>query len=98
MITGIANEQERCLELRNCINALPEKHRDCLEFLMFHLVRVSHKESINKMTTKNLAVVFAPTILRHKSLDREIQDFQAKNDALEFMIARSESIFNVHDD
>lgn len=26
---------------------LPQKHRDCLEFLMFHLVRVAGREKEN---------------------------------------------------
>lgn len=29
------------------VNMLPPKHRDCLEFLMFHLVRVASREREN---------------------------------------------------
>lgn len=33
--------------MRKTINMLPAKHRDCLEFLMFHLVRVAGREREN---------------------------------------------------
>jgi hypothetical protein len=33
--------------MRKTINMLPVKHRDCLEFLMFHLVRVAGREREN---------------------------------------------------
>ena len=40
-------ETERCAHLRKTINLLPPKHRDCLEFLMFHLARVASREREN---------------------------------------------------
>ena len=46
------------------------------------------------MTTKNLAVVFAPTIMRDSSLEREMTDMHAKNSAIQFMIENNKSIFN----
>lgn len=44
---AIQNETERCAHLRKTINMLPPKHRDCLEFLMFHLARVASREREN---------------------------------------------------
>jgi hypothetical protein len=46
-ILAIENDQERCAHLRTTFNMLPPKHRDCLEFLIFHLVRVANRESEN---------------------------------------------------
>ena len=43
----IQNEIERCAHLSKTMNMLPPKHRDCLEFLMFHLVRVASREREN---------------------------------------------------
>ncbi|KAA8573916.1 hypothetical protein EYC84_005461 [Monilinia fructicola] len=91
---SIEDNAERCTHLRNTVNMLPPKHRDCLEFLIFHLVRVAKRESENLMTPKNLAVVFAPTIMRDHSIDREMTDMHAKNQAVQFVIEnRNLSLF-----
>jgi hypothetical protein len=47
VFVAIQNETERCAHLRKTVNMLPPKHRDCLEFLMFHLVRVASREREN---------------------------------------------------
>ncbi|PSR83692.1 hypothetical protein BD289DRAFT_461235 [Coniella lustricola] len=86
-------DEERCAHLRKTVNMLPQKHRDCLEFLMFHLARVAQRQPENLMSPKNLAVVFAPTIMRDHSLEREMTDMHAKNLAVQFMIEQSNQIF-----
>ncbi|CZT00755.1 related to RGA1-RHO-type GTPase-activating protein for Cdc42p [Rhynchosporium graminicola] len=86
-------DSERCAHLKRTFSMLPDKHRDCLEFLMFHLSRVATRESENLMTTKNLAVVFAPTIMRDHSLEREMTDMHSKNTAMQFIIEHSHEIF-----
>ena len=94
---------------------LPEKHKDCLEFLVFHLARVAKREPENlvsfcaspsqdllstsgltkrcQMSPKNLAVVFAPTIMRDRNIEREMSDMHAKNLAVQFVIDNSDRIF-----
>ena len=100
---------ERCAHLRKTFNMLPPKHRDCLEFLMFHIARVAQRERENlvclviyifmksiltvQMSPKNLAVVFAPTILHHQNIEREMIDTRAKNLAVQFVIENSDTIF-----
>ncbi|KAH8592960.1 hypothetical protein B0O99DRAFT_516827 [Bisporella sp. PMI_857] len=91
--TSVENKRERCAHLRKTFNMLPSRHRDCLEFLVFHLVRVADRQKENLMTPKNLAVVFAPTIMRDTSLEREMSDMHAKNNAIEFVIENSDEIF-----
>lgn len=46
-----------------------------------------------QMSPKNLAVVFAPTIMRDTSLEREMTDMHAKNLAIQFVIENSNTIF-----
>ena len=46
-----------------------------------------------QMTPKNLAVVFAPTIMRDHSLEREMTDMHSKNNAVQFVIENSHEIF-----
>jgi len=45
------------------------------------------------MTPKNIAVVFAPTIMRDHTIEREMTDMQARNDAVQFVIENSHEIF-----
>ncbi|KAF4451176.1 rho GTPase activator Rga [Fusarium albosuccineum] len=90
---AIVDETERSDHLRKTFASMPQRHRDCLEFLMFHLVRVAQREPENLMSPKNLAVVFAPTIMRDTSLEREMTDMHAKNLAIQFVIENSSTIF-----
>ncbi|KAH6659793.1 hypothetical protein BKA67DRAFT_28952 [Truncatella angustata] len=93
-VNSIADTEEKCDHLRKTFNLLPQKHRDCLEFLMFHLVRVAQRERENLMSPKNLAVVFAPTIMRDKTIEREMTDMHVKNLAVQFIIENSQTIFS----
>ncbi|KAG6001509.1 hypothetical protein E4U21_004281 [Claviceps maximensis] len=91
---AIVDEDERCLHLRKSFATMPERHRDCLEFLMFHLHRVAKREPENLMSPKNLAVVFAPTIMRDLSIEREMTDMHSKNIAVQFVIENTNRIFD----
>ncbi|KAH8659137.1 hypothetical protein BGZ60DRAFT_531053 [Tricladium varicosporioides] len=87
---SIEDEQERCAHLRKTFNMLPVKHRDCLEFLVFHLARVAAREGENLMTPRNLSVVFAPTIMRDTSLEREMTDMSTKSQSVQWIIEHPE--------
>ncbi|KAI1294280.1 rho GTPase activator Rga [Xylaria venustula] len=91
---SLASDSEKCTHLQNVFNQLPRQHKDCLEFLMFHLSRVAGRESENLMTPRNLAVVFAPTIMRDTNIEREMTDMHAKNIAVQFIIENSQNIFS----
>ncbi|KAG6000015.1 hypothetical protein E4U54_001583 [Claviceps lovelessii] len=91
---AIVDEEERCLHLKKSFATMPQRHRDCLEFLMFHLHRVAQREPENLMSPKNLAVVFAPTIMRDLSIEREMTDMHSKNIAVQFVIENTNRIFD----
>lgn len=88
-----AERELRVETMRVAINELPTRHRDCLEFLIFHLVRVVERERENLMTSLNVAVVFAPTVMRPESVTREMSDMQAKNMAVQFLIENCQGVF-----
>ncbi|KAI0478639.1 hypothetical protein GGR56DRAFT_331360 [Xylariaceae sp. FL0804] len=90
---SLSSDAEKCAHLQNVFDSLPRQHKDCLEFLMFHLSRVTTRERENLMTPKNLAVVFAPTIMRDTNIEREMTDMHAKNLAVQFIIENSHNIF-----
>ncbi|KAJ5315589.1 hypothetical protein N7476_005896 [Penicillium atrosanguineum] len=79
--------------LQRNLGELPRVHRDVLEFLVFHLRRVVERQEENLMTSQNVAVVFAPTIMRPESLAREMTDVQKKNDILKFLVDNCQDIF-----
>lgn len=91
---SLSSDSEKCDHLQNVFNQLPRQHKDCLEFLMFHLSRVASRESENLMTPRNLAVVFAPTIMRDTNIEREMTDTHTKTLAVQFIIENSHSIFS----
>ncbi|KAJ5135746.1 Rho GTPase activation protein [Penicillium bovifimosum] len=72
---------------------LPRVHRDVLEFLIFHLRRVVDRHEENLMTSQNIAVVFAPTLMRPESITREMTDVQKKNDVLKFLVENCQEVF-----
>ena len=91
--TTVSSPEERIHLMRSAIAGLPAHHRECLEFLIFHLARVVEREKENLMTSLNCAVVFAPTIMRPESIAREMSDTQAKNGAVQFLIENCHAIF-----
>lgn len=79
--------------LQKSLDELPSVHREVLKFLIFHLQRVVRFQDKNLMTFENIAVVFAPTIMRPESLAREMTDVKKKNDVLKFMVENCKEIF-----
>lgn len=47
------------------------------------------------MTSLNLAVVFAPTIMRPVSVEQEMQDMQAQRTVVQSILENNKSIFVV---
>lgn len=85
--------EHRVQLMRLAITGLPPVHRTCLEVLIFHLARVVDHEKVNLMTSLNVAVVFAPTVMRPESLAREMSESQAKNQAVQFLIENCHGVF-----
>jgi len=50
------------------------------------------------MTPTNLAVVFAPTIMRPESVEREMEDIQAQRQAVQCLLELSDRIFGGNED
>lgn len=89
----ITDQSARIEHLQKSLQELPRVHQDVLEFLMFHLKRVVEREKENLMTSQNIAVVFAPTIMRPESLAREMSDVQKKNEVLKFLVDNCQEVF-----
>lgn len=91
--TTVPEASLRTESMRQALNELPRVHYEVLEYLMQHLTRVAALEKQNLMTSMNLAVVFAPTIMRPESLGRELTDTKSKNEAVIWMMENVSTIF-----
>ncbi|KAL4934614.1 putative Rho GTPase activator Rga [Aspergillus undulatus] len=89
----ISSHSGRVETLQKSLGELPRVHQDVLEFLVFHLKRVVEREKENLMTSQNIAVVFAPTIMRPQSLAREMTDVQKKNEVVKFLVDNCQEVF-----
>ncbi|XP_022613576.1 rho GTPase-activating protein 31-like [Seriola dumerili] len=84
---AIQLEEERLVKIRDVLKELPTLHYRTLEFLMHHLVRMASHSSETNMHARNLAIVWAPNLLRSK--DIEATGF---NGTAAFMEVRVQSI------
>lgn len=91
--TGIAEPSLRVEALARALSDLPKVHWDVLEHLMLHLSRVVARNEENLMTSSNIAVVFAPTIMRPESLSQEMTDTAKKNEVVQFLVENCRTVF-----
>ncbi|KAM6432369.1 rho GTPase-activating protein 32 isoform 2-T3 [Liasis olivaceus] len=64
-----ATDEERLVKIHDVIQQLPPPHYRTLEFLMRHLSHLAEYCAITNMHTKNLAIVWAPNLLRSKQIE-----------------------------
>ncbi|XP_052391142.1 rho GTPase-activating protein 30 [Carassius gibelio] len=62
-------EDERLVKIKEVLKDLPALHYRTLEFLMRHLVKMSTFASQTNMHSRNLAIVWAPNLLRSKDIE-----------------------------
>uniref|UniRef100_A0A8C7U378 Rho GTPase-activating protein 32 n=1 Tax=Oncorhynchus mykiss TaxID=8022 RepID=A0A8C7U378_ONCMY len=64
-----ATDEERLIKIHDVIQQLPPPHYRTLEFLMRHLSQLATFSYITNMHSKNLAIVWAPNLLRSKQIE-----------------------------
>ena len=90
---GISETTARVEALARALSDLPKVHWDVLDHLMMHLSRVVERSDENLMSSSNVAVVFAPTIMRPESLSREMTDTAKKNEVVQFLVENCHGVF-----
>ncbi|KAI8063501.1 hypothetical protein BC940DRAFT_307363 [Gongronella butleri] len=85
-----SNKLETVCEL---LLRLPKAHYDTLAALMFHLDRIQLHNEENRMTIKNLALVFGPTLMRSQDSSRDLMDMGVKNAVVEYLISHVYELF-----
>ncbi|GFY50175.1 hypothetical protein TNIN_132391 [Trichonephila inaurata madagascariensis] len=63
------NEDVRLLKVRDVVQQLPPPHFRTLQYLLSHLARVASHGEETGMTPKNIAIVWAPNLLRSRDVE-----------------------------
>ncbi|XP_073469154.1 rho GTPase-activating protein 42 isoform X2 [Aquarana catesbeiana] len=81
------------------VHKLPEKHREMLDILIKHLVKVSLHSQQNLMTVSNLGVIFGPTLMRaQEETVAAMMNIKFQNIVVEILIEHYEKIFHTAPD
>ncbi|XP_040573239.2 uncharacterized protein [Lepeophtheirus salmonis] len=93
-----SSENQRLILLRDVVQQLPPPNYRTLEYLSRHLYRVSLRGNETGMTAKNVAIVWAPNLLRSKSLEvggvAALQGVGIQAVVTEYLIRYCELIFS----
>ena len=88
----IAEKDARLEAMAVALKELPRVNYEVLQYLMRHLARVVEQEKENLMTSMNVAVVFAPTIMRPESIARELGEVKGKNESVQWIVENVERV------
>ncbi|XP_035478885.2 rho GTPase-activating protein 32 isoform X2 [Scophthalmus maximus] len=96
-----ATDEERLVKIHNVIQQLPPPHYRTLEFLMRHLSRLATFSPITSMHTKNLAIVWAPNLLRSRQIESAcfsgtaaFMEVRIQSVVVEFILNNTEALFS----
>ncbi|KAK9884337.1 hypothetical protein WA026_005287 [Henosepilachna vigintioctopunctata] len=93
-------DHEKLLKMREAVQKLPPPHYRTLEYLMRHLARVAKHGASTGMTTRNVAIVWAPNLLRCAELEdggvTALQGVGVQAVVTEFLICFAHLIFCDH--
>ncbi|BES94829.1 cdc42 GTPase-activating protein [Nesidiocoris tenuis] len=100
-VAAVQSPNDQRLEnMRRVVQKLPPPHYRTLEYLMGHLGRVCGHSRGTGMTARNVAIVWAPNLLRCRSLDQGVAALQGvgvQAVVTEFLILYAPLIFNALD-
>ncbi|XP_043215545.1 rho GTPase-activating protein 33-like [Amphibalanus amphitrite] len=90
-------EPQRLARVREVTQQLPPPHYRTLEFLVRHLARVATHHRSTGMTAKNLAIVWAPNLVRSQHLElggvAALQGIGVQAVIVEYLIGSCELVF-----
>ncbi|XP_063295361.1 rho GTPase-activating protein 30 [Pelobates fuscus] len=97
---AIQLEQERLVKIKDVLKDLPRPHYRTLEYLMRHLVRMASFSSQTNMHARNLAIVWAPNLLRSKDIEASgfngtaaFMEVRIQSIVVEFILTHVEQLF-----
>lgn len=98
---SVRGDHERLLHIQRVIRELPTPHFKTLEYLTKHLAHLATLSTETNMHTRNLALVWAPNLLRSKDIeassgngDMAFQEVRIQQSVVEFILNHTEQIFS----
>ncbi|XP_040006994.1 rho GTPase-activating protein 31 [Xiphias gladius] len=98
---SVQGDHERLLYIQKVIKELPTPHFRTLEYLTKHLAHLATLSTQTNMHTRNLALVWAPNLLRSKNIeascangDMAFQEVRIQQSVVEFILNHTEQIFS----
>ncbi|XP_069492025.1 rho GTPase-activating protein 31 [Ambystoma mexicanum] len=94
-------EREQLARIQHVIQELPPTHYRTLEYLSKHLSNIASFSSMTNMHTRNLALVWAPNLLRSKEIeasgcngDAAFLEVRVQQVVIEFILNHVDELFN----
>uniref|UniRef100_A0A8D0GSK3 Rho GTPase activating protein 31 n=1 Tax=Sphenodon punctatus TaxID=8508 RepID=A0A8D0GSK3_SPHPU len=94
-------EEEQLAQIQNVIEELPPSHYRTLEYLIKHLTHLASFSNVTNMHSRNLALVWAPNLLRSKETeaigcngDAAFLEVRVQQLVIEFILNHVDEIFN----
>uniref|UniRef100_A0A7M4E7I2 Rho GTPase activating protein 31 n=1 Tax=Crocodylus porosus TaxID=8502 RepID=A0A7M4E7I2_CROPO len=94
-------EDQQLAQIQNVIQELPSSHYRTLEYLIKHLTHLASFSNMTNMHTRNLALVWAPNLLRSKEIeaigcngDAAFLEVRVQQLVIEFILNHVDQIFN----
>ncbi|KPP66412.1 rho GTPase-activating protein 33-like [Scleropages formosus] len=98
---GTMTEDERMVKVHDVIQQLPPPHYRTLEYLMRHLSQLATHSTRTNMHIKNLAIVWAPNLLRSKEIEAvglsgsdPFKEVRIQSVVVEFLLSNVEVLFS----
>eukprot|EP00079_Xenopus_tropicalis_P013988 XP_002944018.2 PREDICTED: rho GTPase-activating protein 30 [Xenopus tropicalis] len=97
---AIQLEEQRLIKIKEVLKELPLPHYRTLEYLMRHLLRMASFSSQTNMHARNLAIVWAPNLLRSKDIESSgfngtaaFMEVRIQSIVVEFILTHVEQLF-----
>jgi hypothetical protein len=87
------HDENKIAAFTEALNKMPKAHLDTMVLLFKHLQKVVKQCETNRMTVKNLSMVFAPTLMRHSDPSRDFLDISYKNATIEYILLHTAELF-----
>lgn len=98
---AVPGEEERLVRVHDVIQQLPPPHYRTLEFLLRHLARVATHSPETSMHIRNLAIVWAPNLLRSLELEavglsgaEAFHEVRVQSVVVEFLLSHVQVLFS----
>ncbi|CAO3600252.1 unnamed protein product [Absidia cylindrospora] len=85
---------DRIKKIAQVIKSMPKENYITITYLMKHLDRVQQHSQNNLMVTKNLAMVFGPTLIRNIDEMHDITEMNQKIHVIDFILHHITEIFD----